>query len=768
MRIAFLGDIAFIGKYDLLENKNARNRLQAFAEKLSGYDYVIANLESPFLQRDKTLICKSVHLKSAPTNVELLKYLHINAVSLANNHTCDYGKTGLNTTIKVLEENQLEWFGANSKHLLKYIKDEYISFSGFCCYSANGTGYLTGKRKKGINLLTYNHIMRQLELDRNQGAFSCLSIHWGDEYTNYPNYEHRCLAENIAEKKDVVICGHHPHVIQGVQNINNSVIAYSLGNCLFDDCTSTTKRLTVKQNDENRKSFIMEIEIENGEIQSQKYQGIKEDDNGLVFFEIDEELQEISEPLKKINNRKEYEKIRNEQIQRTVREKFGRHDFMWYRNRMNYYSIGAYILAGFRRRKYQRVAKEFINQSNDFHKNKVLYVGNFSFPMGNAAGKRVYANGKLFRELGYEVIFVGMDKKIDASIPLKNTKSIYDGFTYYNFSYPRHNTDWLRYKREFKKLIKLLEEEELIQHLCLVIYYGEPRFSIFLTLLIRYLRRRNIKVVSDCVDWLTTKTGHYLFDLAKGLNDAYEMIYANIKTDGIITISSYLASYYEDQGCNTVIIPPLSLYEDVTVEPISSEGDIVITYAGEPFRKGLKAINRNTLKDRIDKTVILLYEAKKKGCHFLFHIYGFTKEEYLMALPSQKKYLDKLEPNIVFHGYKQNIEVMERVKNSDFTILIREVNRDTTAGFPTKISESISCGTPVITNRTSDLKYYIIEGKNGFFLDISEKRKASEKITQILSMDREEIYRMKKYCAQSQLFYYKNYIGQMEDFIHRL
>lgn len=768
MRIAFLGDIAFIGRYDLLKNKNARNRLQALAEKLSEYDYVIANLESPFTQRDKTRICKSVHLKSAPANVELLKYLHIDAVSLANNHTYDYGKIGLNTTIKVLEENQLEWFGANSKFILKYIKGEYISFSGFCCYSTNGIGYLTGKKEQGINLLTHDHIMKQLELDREQGAFSCLSIHWGDEYTNYPNYEHRCLAEKIAEKKDVVIYGHHPHVIQSVQRMNNSVIAYSLGNCLFDDCTSISKRLKVKQNNENRKSFILELEIENGKIQSQKYHGIKEDDNGIVFFEIDDELQAISEPLKKISNRKEYEEIRNAQKQKAIREKFGKHDFMWYRKRLNYYSIGAYILAGFRKKKYQRVAKEFLYQSKDFHRNKVLYVGNFFFPMGNAAGKRVYANGKLLKELGYEVIFVGTDKKVDASITLKNTKSIYDGFTYYNFSYPKLKTDWLRYKREFRKLINLIEDEELIQNLGLVIYYGEPRFSLFLTLLIHYCRQRSIKVVSDCVDWLTTRTGHHLFDLVKGINNAYEMIYANIKTDGIITISSYLASFYENQGCNTVIIPPLSISEDVTSEPVSSGGDIVITYAGEPFRKGLKEINRNTLKDRIDKMVILLYEAKRQGCQFIFHIYGFTKEEYLMALPSQKKYLDKLEPDIVFHGYKQNIEVIESVKNSDFTILIRDVNRDTTAGFPTKISESISCGTPVITNRTSDLKYYIIEGKNGFFLDISEKRKAAEELTRILSIDREEIYRMKKYCVQSQLFYYKNYIDQMEDFMNKL
>jgi len=246
MKIAFLGDIALIGKYDLTKNLRAKDRLNVMAEKLAKYDYVIANLESPLTNKNNTLVCKSMHLRTPNVNVELLKHLHINAVSLANNHSYDFEKKGLEDTIKVLDSNGIEWFGANSKHILKEINGKRVCFSGFCCYSTNGTGYIETGKNGGINPLTYDNIMNQLNVDKENEAFSIMSFHWGDEHTNYPKYEHIRVAEIIANKKDVIICGHHPHIIQGVEKIKNSLVAYSLGNCLFDDCISITGSFVLK------------------------------------------------------------------------------------------------------------------------------------------------------------------------------------------------------------------------------------------------------------------------------------------------------------------------------------------------------------------------------------------------------------------------------------------------------------------------------------------------------------------------------------------
>lgn len=398
--------------------------------------------------------------------------------------------------------------------------------------------------------------------------------------------------------------------------------------------------------------------------------------------------------------------------------------------------------------------------------NTVIYVGNFSFPFGNAAGKRVYANGKAFRNLGYQVVFVGMDKDVNRNLKLERTKKTYDGFTYYNFIYPKSNKDWVNYRKTYNNLIELIEESKYCDDIEMIIYYGSPSLSLFNTKLIKYAKKKDISIITDCVDWLTAKTSNPIFNLIKWADNTYQKAYANKKADGVIAISKYLENYYKKAGLKTVVVPPLS---PIKYELSRNDDDIkIISYAGIPFRKG-KAINDpSSLKDRIDKTIIILNQVKNNGTKFKFNIYGFTKEEYLQALPNQKKYIYELGDSIEFHGLKNNDEVTEKIAKSDFTILIRDVNRDTTAGFPTKVSESISCGTPVITTRTSDLSDYIIDGENGFFIDVNNHDEAVRKIISILSQNKENINDMKKKCIGLGVFDYEKYEGKVRKFIDSL
>lgn len=406
--------------------------------------------------------------------------------------------------------------------------------------------------------------------------------------------------------------------------------------------------------------------------------------------------------------------------------------------------------------------------ANEVGKKTVLYVGNFSFPFGNAAGKRVYANGKLLRDLGYEVIFIGVNKDRNLSEELYKTRNEFDGFTYYNLPYPKGNIDWLRYKKVYSKLTDFLNIDSRISKIGLVIYYGSPSLSLFNIKLIRYCKTHKIRVVADCVDWLSTRTNNLLFDVVKWADNTYQKAYANTKADGVIAVSSYLANYYQKRGCLSVIIPPLSTLEYGCLGSNREMNDkIVITYAGVPFRMGHVIKDCNILKDRIDKTIAFLHDAKQKGCKFVLNIYGFTREEYLRVIPSQKQYIEELEKSIVFHGQTSNEYVVNKVASSDFTILIRDINISTTAGFPTKVSESISCGTPVITTCTSDLSNYIEEGKNGFFLDFEDET-AKKQLTKILLTDRNSVLKMKKYCSEKNPFYYMNYVNRMRVLLNKL
>lgn len=90
MKIAFLGDIA-IFKNGMLKDEKWNIRLAKVREKLSQFDMVIANLEVPLTDCSKTRVCKGIHLKSDKEIIDILKYLNITGVCLANNHICDFG-----------------------------------------------------------------------------------------------------------------------------------------------------------------------------------------------------------------------------------------------------------------------------------------------------------------------------------------------------------------------------------------------------------------------------------------------------------------------------------------------------------------------------------------------------------------------------------------------------------------------------------------------------------------------------------------------------
>ncbi len=362
MKIAFLGDIALIGKYNLNNNPNVRDEIEYLKKILKNYDYRVANLESPLTERKSTFVCKSMHLKSSVVNVGVLKYLGIDAVTLANNHIMDFGRKGLEETINVLENAKIKWYGIDGKELLIEKQGQKISFSGFCCYSTNGTGYCKTNNGKGINLLTEESVFCQLKKDEKRNAFSVLSIHWGMEHTNYPAYEHICLVKKIAMKKPVIIHGHHPHVIQGISNINNSLIMYSQGNALFDDCKSINGKFEVALNENNRKSFVMEVTIDHNKIQDYKEIGFYMGDIEIEPYNIQEELLEASKKIQDIKNIGQYERLRKEQFQKVINEKFGKHNIQWLISKMNYYAIGAKIQTYFRERMYKKEVKKFIRK----------------------------------------------------------------------------------------------------------------------------------------------------------------------------------------------------------------------------------------------------------------------------------------------------------------------------------------------------------------------------------------------------------------------
>lgn len=382
----------------------------------------------------------------------------------------------------------------------------------------------------------------------------------------------------------------------------------------------------------------------------------------------------------------------------------------------------------------------------------ILYVGGFEMPDGNAAAQRVTANGKAFRFLGYEIFFIGLSRKEKTNESIGN----FEGFEYINFPYPKNLFNWIDYLfsiKQFKPYLKKIPD--------LIIAYNYP--AIALEKFRVWGLKNNIPIVADCTEWYEAK-GNIIFRLVKGLDTKLRMTRVHPKLNGMIAISDYLFHYYNGKMRNVVNIPPLVDLEmtkwsiDNTDFRSNKNEQVRIIYAGSPGSGG---------KDRLDIIFKILSQIKEEGIlNFYFFVIGMSKEQYLMAFKTLLP--DNLAENIVFQGRLKHTDTLNEIKKADFNLFLRDDNLTNMAGFPTKFVESVSCGTPVLTNSSSNIKNYIIDGRNGFLIDDKSDQSLKIGIKNALILPKSEIQIMKQWCLSSTTFHYKNYVNSFEELVENI
>lgn len=374
----------------------------------------------------------------------------------------------------------------------------------------------------------------------------------------------------------------------------------------------------------------------------------------------------------------------------------------------------------------------------------VLYIGGFSLPDKNAAAHRVISNSKIISELGHNVILVGQDvgicerKKVETTIP---------NLIMFNEPYPNNMSSWFKYIFGVKKLKQLIIKNNIE---CLILY-NYPTFSILRML--PFLRKRGIKVIADCTEWYGTPDGNVVKKIIKNLDTSLRMRYLNFKIDGVITISSFLTNYY--RKTKTIEIPPLVDLFDEKYKSLDRTVDrdkINFIYAGQMGNK-----------DKIIDALYSFSRQRDRGKHnFVFNVVGIEREDFVkMHNPSFS-----FDEFVKFYGRRTHKEVLDMVAHSDFVLFFRDNNRVNNAGFPTKFVEAMSCGTPVITNSTSNISDYLKDGENGFI--IKEFSEIESTIEKAISMNKETIIDMKKKCLKESRFHYMEYKEMMREFLNEI
>ena len=393
----------------------------------------------------------------------------------------------------------------------------------------------------------------------------------------------------------------------------------------------------------------------------------------------------------------------------------------------------------------------------------IFICGNFDLPGGNAAGKRVLGLGCLLRELGYKPVFIGTDNHRTAADILE-TAGQKAGFTYYGMKASVSSRDWLEVGSHYADCLRVIGRYRM-EDITGILLYGNPVISLWSGKLIRWAKKAGKVVIGDCVDWIERNGKWNARNLVKYVDTALSKRWFLPRCDGMIVISRYLERYYRSRGSKTVVIPPVQAPKSGQRSERGS-GPLRLIYAGTPFMLD-RRIDPADFKDRLDWSIELI--GKIQDSPVVFDIYGITREQYLLSVPQHRELLDtRLQDVVVFHGAQPSEVVEQAVRDADFTLLNRQVTKVTTAGFPTKIAESLSLFTPVITNRTSDLEEYVQEGKNGFFLPDGDGEDAASHLADILCAAHERVRDMREYCQQHPRLLYTAFIPAMEAFLREV
>lgn len=212
-------------------------------EILQNDDMTLANLEGPLTTHDKDRLIKPFAFKGDPSYVEILKLGSIEAVNIANNHTRDYGMQGFKDTQLHLQNAQIHYSGEGILSIYE-IRGKKIGMAGH----------------RGWNLAIKTQVKNEIEALRNRGAdIIIFSFHWGEERKHYPNGIQKELGRYAIDCGADLVIGHHPHVLQGIEEYKGKKIVYSLGNFVYGGA----------KNPPDKDSIIYQVRFAFGAKQSQ-------------------------------------------------------------------------------------------------------------------------------------------------------------------------------------------------------------------------------------------------------------------------------------------------------------------------------------------------------------------------------------------------------------------------------------------------------------------------------------------------------------------
>jgi poly-gamma-glutamate synthesis protein (capsule biosynthesis protein) len=210
-------------------------------------DLVFGNLETPITKGAEIPDFEMI-FRSNPGTEQALKKAGFSILSLANNHTPNFGEKGLIDTFNYLKEAGIEYAGAGRNNIEAngslFIEKEGIKIA-LLAYNDNDVvpnSYEASENRAGTAFMRTDKMIEAVKEAKKEANFVIVSMHSGIEYVNEPNKSQVNFARTAIDSGADLIIGHHPHVVQVMEKYKDKFIFYSLGNFIFDQPQSIETR----------------------------------------------------------------------------------------------------------------------------------------------------------------------------------------------------------------------------------------------------------------------------------------------------------------------------------------------------------------------------------------------------------------------------------------------------------------------------------------------------------------------------------------------
>ena len=237
VKLVFVGDIMLDdGPGRVIAS--GRDPFAAFTQHLASADFRIGNLECPIATTGKPMDSKIFNFRAHPRVLTVLKG-RFDALSVANNHSGDYGHAAFLETLDHLKTAGIASFGGGRNlaeaHQPLWIERNGVRIAVLAYNEFKPRSFEAGPHWPGIAWSEDSHVLADIRAARSSGADVIIPyMHWGWEREPDPTDRQRRLARLMIDAGAAAVVGGHPHVTQGTEVYRGKPIIYSLGNFVFD------------------------------------------------------------------------------------------------------------------------------------------------------------------------------------------------------------------------------------------------------------------------------------------------------------------------------------------------------------------------------------------------------------------------------------------------------------------------------------------------------------------------------------------------------